>query len=69
MLPPVNLNLTVICWQWNSLNQKYPDLNLHPQECLAIEDTPAGIQAAKRAQYASCWCSEYLPISYAPALL
>ncbi|OUL28031.1 HAD family hydrolase [Nostoc sp. T09] len=32
------------------LNQKYPDLNLQPQECLAIEDTPAGIQAAKRAQ-------------------
>ncbi|BAY23840.1 putative beta-phosphoglucomutase [Calothrix sp. NIES-2100] len=32
------------------LNQKYPDLNLQPQECLAIEDTPAGIQAAKAAQ-------------------
>ncbi|MBD2165950.1 HAD family phosphatase [Calothrix sp. FACHB-156] len=32
------------------LNQKYPDLNLQTQECLAIEDTPAGIQAAKRAQ-------------------
>ncbi|MBD2353152.1 HAD family phosphatase [Tolypothrix sp. FACHB-123] len=32
------------------LNQKYPDLNLQPQECLAIEDTPAGIQAAKTAQ-------------------
>ncbi|MGH2414338.1 MAG: HAD family hydrolase [Microcystaceae cyanobacterium] len=31
------------------LNQEYPDLNLQPQECLAIEDTPAGIQAAKRA--------------------
>ncbi|MBD2292838.1 HAD family phosphatase [Anabaena sphaerica FACHB-251] len=31
-------------------NQAYPDLNLQPQECLAIEDTPAGIQAAKRAQ-------------------
>ncbi|MBH8564402.1 HAD family phosphatase [Nostoc sp. CENA67] len=31
------------------LNQQYPDLNLQPQECLAIEDTPAGIQAAKRA--------------------
>ncbi|MFN6571569.1 HAD family phosphatase [Dendronalium sp. ChiSLP03b] len=31
------------------LNQKYPELNLQPQECLAIEDTPAGIQAAKRA--------------------
>lgn len=32
------------------LNQKYPDLNLQPQECLAIEDTPDGIQAAKLAQ-------------------
>ncbi|MEA5577377.1 HAD family phosphatase [Anabaena sp. UHCC 0451] len=31
-------------------NQAYPDLNLQPQECLAIEDAPAGIQAAKRAQ-------------------
>ncbi|MBD2200876.1 MULTISPECIES: HAD family hydrolase [Calothrix] len=31
-------------------NQKYPDLNLQSQECLAIEDTPAGIQAAKAAQ-------------------
>jgi HAD superfamily hydrolase (TIGR01509 family) len=31
-------------------NQAYPDLNLQSQECLAIEDTPAGIQAAKRAQ-------------------
>ncbi|MBD2250902.1 HAD family hydrolase [Nostoc parmelioides] len=32
------------------LNQEYPELNLLPQECLAIEDTPAGIAAAKRAQ-------------------
>jgi beta-phosphoglucomutase len=32
------------------LNQEYPDLNLQPQECLVIEDTPAGIAAAKRAQ-------------------
>ncbi|MFB2770678.1 HAD family hydrolase [Pelatocladus sp. BLCC-F211] len=31
------------------LNQAYPTLNLQPRECLAIEDTPAGIQAAKRA--------------------
>ncbi|MBD2435445.1 HAD family phosphatase [Nostoc sp. FACHB-110] len=31
-------------------NQTYPELNLQPQECLAIEDTPAGIQAAKQAQ-------------------
>jgi len=31
------------------LNQQYPNLDLQPWECLAIEDTPAGIQAAKRA--------------------
>ncbi|AFY31814.1 HAD family phosphatase [Calothrix sp. PCC 7507] len=31
------------------LNQEYPDLHLQPQECLAIEDTPAGIAAAKKA--------------------
>jgi beta-phosphoglucomutase len=31
------------------LNQVYPDLNLQPSECLAIEDTFAGIEAAKRA--------------------
>lgn len=31
------------------LNQQHPDLHLQPAECLAIEDTFAGIQAAKRA--------------------
>jgi beta-phosphoglucomutase len=31
------------------LNQEYPDLKLKPQECLAIEDTFAGIKAAKQA--------------------
>jgi beta-phosphoglucomutase len=31
------------------LNKEYPDLNLKSQECLAIEDTPAGIAAAKRS--------------------
>jgi len=31
------------------LNQLYSELDLKPAECLAIEDTPAGIQAAKRA--------------------
>lgn len=31
------------------LNQKYPELQLRSTECLAIEDTPAGIEAAKRA--------------------
>lgn len=30
-------------------NQKYPNLNAQASECLAIEDTPAGITAAKRA--------------------
>jgi beta-phosphoglucomutase len=32
------------------MNQAYPELNLQPHECLVIEDTPVGIQAAKRAQ-------------------
>lgn len=31
------------------LNQRYPSLNLLPSECLAIEDTFAGIAAAQRA--------------------
>lgn len=31
------------------LNQQYPELNLQPSECLAIEDTLTGIEAAKRA--------------------
>jgi beta-phosphoglucomutase len=31
------------------LNQRYPGWNLQPGECLAIEDTFAGITAAKRA--------------------
>jgi beta-phosphoglucomutase len=30
-------------------NKEYPDLNLQPCECLAIEDTPVGIEAAKNA--------------------
>lgn len=32
------------------LNQLYPDLHLKPNQCLAIEDTPAGLIAAKRAR-------------------
>ncbi|MEB3280130.1 MAG: HAD family phosphatase [Lyngbya sp.] len=32
------------------LNQQYPQLNLHPCECLAIEDTYPGIQAAQNAK-------------------
>jgi HAD superfamily hydrolase (TIGR01509 family) len=31
------------------LNQQYPELKAQASECLAIEDTPAGIEAAKRA--------------------
>jgi HAD superfamily hydrolase (TIGR01509 family) len=31
------------------LNQEYPELNLQASECLAIEDTLAGVQAAKAA--------------------
>ncbi len=31
------------------LNQKYPNLNAKASECLAIEDTPAGMTAAKQA--------------------
>ncbi|MFB2933832.1 HAD family hydrolase [Aerosakkonemataceae cyanobacterium BLCC-F154] len=31
------------------LNQHFENLDLQPSECLAIEDTPAGITAAKRA--------------------
>ena len=30
------------------LNQLYPDFNLQPSECLAIEDTFVGIEAAKQ---------------------
>ncbi len=31
------------------LNKKYPDFGLQPIECLALEDTFAGIEAAKKA--------------------
>ncbi len=31
------------------LNEQFPDLNLIPSECLVIEDTFAGIEAAKQA--------------------
>ncbi len=31
------------------LNLKYPDLAITPENCLAIEDTPAGIESAKAA--------------------
>lgn len=31
------------------LNERFPDLDLHPENCLAIEDTFAGITAAKQA--------------------
>lgn len=32
------------------LNERFPDLNLLPRDCLVIEDTLLGIQAAKRAR-------------------
>jgi beta-phosphoglucomutase len=31
------------------LNQQYPDLNLQPRDCLAVEDSFPGIEAAKKA--------------------
>ncbi len=31
------------------MRQEYPELNLQASECLAIEDTLAGVQAAKAA--------------------
>jgi beta-phosphoglucomutase len=31
------------------LKQKFPELELQPKDCLAIEDTFAGLEAAKRA--------------------
>ncbi|AUC59637.1 Beta-phosphoglucomutase [Cyanobacterium sp. HL-69] len=34
----------------DKLNEKYPDLQLKPNNCLVIEDTPAGIEGAKKAQ-------------------
>lgn len=33
----------------NRLNQKFPELSLTIKDCIAVEDTPAGIQSAKRA--------------------
>jgi len=32
------------------LNEHYSDLNLTPEQCIVIEDTPSGIEAGKRAQ-------------------
>jgi len=32
------------------LNEQYSDLNLTPDQCIVIEDTPSGIEAGKRAQ-------------------
>ncbi len=60
----------------NILNQQYTDINLQPSECLVIEDTFAGIEAAKLAgmpvvgvahtypfhmlQRLANWCVDYL---------
>lgn len=32
------------------LNEQYSDLNLTPEQCIVIEDTPSGIEAGKRAR-------------------
>jgi HAD superfamily hydrolase (TIGR01509 family) len=58
------------------LNRQYPHLQITPGNCLAIEDTPAGIQAGKKAgmqvvavantypfhmmQRQANWCIDYL---------
>ncbi|MFY7806718.1 MAG: HAD family hydrolase [Limnoraphis robusta] len=44
------------------LNQKYPELNLHPSECLAIEDTFAGIKAAQQAKIAVVGVAHTYPL-------
>ncbi|MCC5900251.1 MAG: HAD family phosphatase [Phormidium sp. GEM2.Bin31] len=31
------------------LNEQHPELGVQPEDCLAIEDSPAGIEAARRA--------------------
>jgi len=33
----------------DQLNEQFPNLRLEPSDCLVLEDTPAGITAAKRA--------------------
>lgn len=43
------------------LNRKFPDLNLEPCDCLAIEDSFAGIQAAKQAQIPVVGVAHTLP--------
>ena len=44
------------------LNQKYPELNLHPSECLAIEDTFPGIHAAQDAKIAVVGVAHTYPL-------
>ena len=43
------------------LNQQYPDLKVQASNCLAIEDTPAGIKAAKRAGMQVVWVANTYP--------
>ncbi len=44
------------------LNHHYPSLNLNPSECLAIEDTFAGIQAAQQAKIAVVGVAHTYPL-------
>ncbi|EAW37732.1 HAD family phosphatase [Lyngbya sp. PCC 8106] len=44
------------------LNQQYPELNLHPSECLAIEDTLPGIHAAQEAKIAVVGVAHTYPL-------
>ena len=49
------------------LNQKYPGFNLQPIECLAVEDTFAGIEAAKKAGIQVAGVTHTYPVSHDPA--
>ncbi|ERT07076.1 HAD hydrolase, IA, variant 1 family protein [Lyngbya aestuarii BL J] len=44
------------------LNQQYPELHLHPSECLAIEDTLPGIHAAQDAKIAVVGVAHTYPL-------
>jgi HAD superfamily hydrolase (TIGR01509 family) len=49
MVPTSKPEPDIYLFAVDRLNQCYPGLNLQPYECLAIEDTFAGITAAKQA--------------------
>ncbi|RMD67117.1 MAG: HAD family phosphatase, partial [Cyanobacteria bacterium J149] len=44
------------------LNQQNPSLELKPSECLVIEDTPAGIEAGKKAGMAVAGVANTYPL-------